>query len=134
MDVLHPTTQSRCILARSDSLNSQDSCLGIIANQVGSGSTGSAPSRILLRYLQNFNHLLWSVFDETIVRCQPATGDLSMKRITVHLATLTFMSISLLGVTTIGSISADEYNVEGRYKRIKPARPLEQRYDQAEQA
>ena len=49
-----------------------------------------------------------------------------MKRITIHLAMLTFMAISLLGVTTIGSVSADEYNVEGRYKRIKPARPLGQ--------
>ena len=49
-----------------------------------------------------------------------------MKRISIHLATLTLVAISLLGITTIGSVSAAEYNVEGRYKRIKPARPLEQ--------
>ena len=49
-----------------------------------------------------------------------------MKRTSIQLVTLALVAISLLGITTIRNVNADEYNVEGRYKRIKPARPLGQ--------
>lgn len=50
-----------------------------------------------------------------------------MKKISTQLTILTLLSFSLLGLVTVGDLSAaDEYNVEGRYKRISPARPLEQ--------
>ena len=49
-----------------------------------------------------------------------------MKRMSIHLATLMLLAVTGLTFSSLDSASADEYNVEGRYKRIKPARPLEQ--------
>ena len=49
-----------------------------------------------------------------------------MKKISIHLATLTLLAVSMLAIMVGGNVSAEEYNAEGRYKRIKPARPLEQ--------
>ena len=46
-----------------------------------------------------------------------------MKKISIHLAMLV---VPLLSITFSGPIDADEFSVEGRYERIKPARVLEQ--------